>query len=390
MRAVPLAYIARNLWVRRVTTALTAAGMALVVYVFATVLMMTEGIRTTLVATGQPDNVLVLRKGAGAEINSGISRVQAAILETLPGIATDAAGHPLVSKEPVILNNLVKRGTGRPSNVAMRGTSERGLVLRPQVRIVEGRMFRPGSAEVIAGRAVAAGFAGVQPGATLRFGGREWTVVGLFDAGKSGFDSEIWADAEQLMAAFRRNAYSSVVFRLADAEADYARATQLIDDDPRLKLEPKREIQFYADQSRALATFISYLGTALAVIFSIGAIVGAMITMFGSVASRVGEIGTLRALGFRRGAVLVAFMLEALGLALVGGVLGLAGASFMQAVDISTTNFATFSELAFQFTMTPVIALQAMLFALAMGLAGGFLPAWRAARLKIVDCLRAA
>jgi ABC-type antimicrobial peptide transport system permease subunit len=390
MRAVPLAYIARNLWVRRVTTVLTAAGMALVVYVFAAVLMMSEGIRSTLVATGQPDNVLVLRKGAGAEINSGISRAQASILETLPGIATDAAGQPLVSKEPVILNNLVKRNTGRPSNVTMRGTGERGLALRPQVRIVEGRMFRPGSAEVIAGRAVAAGFAGVQPGTTLRFGGREWTVVGLFDAGRSGFDSEIWADAEQLMAAFRRNAYSSVVFRLADADEGYARAAQLIEDDPRLKLEPKREVQFYADQSRALATFISYLGTALAVIFSIGAVVGAMITMFGSVASRVGEIGTLRALGFRRGAVLSAFLLEALGLALVGGVLGLAGASSMQAVDISTTNFATFAELAFQFTLTPAIAVQAMLFALAMGLVGGFLPAWRAARLKIVDCLRAA
>jgi ABC-type lipoprotein release transport system permease subunit len=390
MRAVPLSYIARNLWVRRVTTALTAAGMALVVYVFATVLMMSEGIRTTLVATGQPDNVMVLRKGAGAEINSGISRQQAALLETLPGIATDAAGQPLLSKEPVVLNNLVKRGTGKPSNVTMRGTGARGLALRPQVRITEGRMFRAGSSEVIAGRAIAEGFAGVQVGGTLRFGGREWTVVGLFDAGRSGFDSEIWADAEQLMAAFRRVSFSSVVFRLAEPGEGYARAAQLVEDDPRLKLEPKREVQFYADQSRALATFIGYLGTALAVIFSIGAVVGAMITMFGSVASRIGEIGTLRALGFRRGAVLAAFMLEALGLALVGGALGLAAASFMQAVDVSTTNFATFSELAFQFTMTPAIAVQAMVFALAMGLVGGFLPAWRAARLKIVDCLRAA
>ena len=390
MRAVPLHYIARNLWMRRVTTALTAAGMALVVYVFATVLMMTEGIRATLVATGQVDNVLVLRKGAGAEINSGIARAQAAIIETLPGIATDAAGRPLVSKEPVILNNLVKRGSGKPSNVTMRGTGAAGLALRPQVRLIEGRMFRPGSSEVIAGRAIAAGFAGVQTGATLRFGGREWTVVGLFDADKSGFDSEIWADAEQLMAAFRRTAFSSVIFRLADADEGFARVLPLIEGDPRLTLDVKREIAFYADQSKALATFISYLGTALAVIFSIGAVVGAMITMFGSVASRVGEIGTLRALGFRRGAVLAAFLLEALLLSLVGGVLGLAAASFMQAVDISTTNFATFSELAFQFKMTPEIAIEATLFALAMGFVGGFIPAWRAARLKIVDCLRAA
>jgi putative ABC transport system permease protein len=389
MKAIPLSYIARNLWVRRVTTALTAAGMALVVYVFATVLMMTEGIRATLVATGQPDNVIVLRKGAGAEINSAIARDQAAVLETLPGIALDGAGHALVSKEPVVLTNLPKRGSGKPSNVTLRGTSDTGLALRPQVKIVEGRLFRPGSGEVIAGRAVASGFAGVSLGATLRFGGRDWTVVGLFDAGKSGFDSEIWADGEQLMQAFRRQAFSSVVFRLADP-ARFDGVRTLIDGDPRLTLDAKREERFYAEQSEALATFISILGTALAIIFSIGAVVGATITMFGAVASRIGEIGTLRALGFRRGAVLVAFLGEALLLALVGGVFGLAAASGMQVVDVSTTNFATFSELAFQFRLTPAIAVQSLLFALLMGFVGGFVPAWRAARLKIVDCLRAA
>ncbi len=389
MAQVPLVYIARNLWVRRVTTLLTAAGMALVVYVFATVLMMTEGIRATLVATGQPDNVIVLRKGAGAEINSGITRSQAAILETLPGIATDAAGRALVSKEPVVLNNLPKRSNGKPSNVTLRGTSELGLGLRPQVRLVEGRLFRPGSSEVIAGRAVASGFQGVDLGATLRFAGRDWTVVGIFDAGKSGFDSEIWADSEQLMQAFRRQSFSSVVFRLADVET-FERARMLVDEDPRLTLEAKREVRFYAEQSEALATFIGILGTSLAVIFSVGAVVGATITMFGSVASRIGEIGTLRALGFRRGAVLGAFLLEALLLSLVGGVVGLAGATLMQAVSVSTTNFATFSELAFQFTMTPRIVVQSLLFALLMGVVGGFVPAWRAARLKIVDCLRAA
>jgi putative ABC transport system permease protein len=389
MNAVPFSYVARNLWVRRVTTLLTAAGMALVVYVFATVLMMSEGIRATLVATGQADNVIVLRKGAGAEINSGIARSQAAVLETLPGVARDASGRAMVSKEPVILNNLPKRSSGKPSNVTMRGTGDIGLALRPQVQLVQGRMFRPGSSEVIAGRAVAAGFAGVELGSTLRFGGRDWTVVGLFDAGRSGFDSEIWMDAEQLMQAFRRQAYSSVVMRLADA-ALFERVREQIDADPRLTLDAKREVRFYAEQSEALANFISILGTSLSVIFSIGAVVGAMITMFGSVASRIGEIGTLRALGFRRGAVLIAFLSEALLLALVGGVVGLAAASFMQAVDISTTNFATFSELAFQFKFTPAIALKAMLFALAMGAVGGFVPAWRAARLKIVDCLRAA
>lgn len=389
MAAVPFTYIARNLWVRRVTTALTAAGMALVVYVFATVLMMTEGIRATLVATGQPDNVIVLRKGAGAEINSGISRAQADILATLPGIAVDGAGRALVSKEPVVLTNLPKRGSGKPSNVTLRGTSAQALALRPQVRLVEGRMFRPGSSEVVAGRAIANGFQGVAIGSSLRLGGRDWTVVGVFDAGRSGFDSEIWGDAEQLMQAFRRQNWSSVVLKLADAES-FEALRKLIEDDPRLTLEAKREERFYAEQSEALANFIRILGTALAVIFSVGAVVGATITMFGAVASRIGEIGTLRALGFRRGAVLAAFLGESLLLALAGGVVGLAAASLMQVVNVSTTNFATFSELAFQFTLTPAIAAQSMVFALAMGFIGGFVPAWRAARLKIVDCLRAA
>lgn len=389
MKAIPLSYIARNLWVRRVTTLLTAGGMALVIYVFATVLMMSEGIRSTLVATGQADNVIVLRKGAGAEINSGIARGQAAIVESLPGIASAADGGLLLSKEPVVLNNLPKRGSGKPSNVTVRGTSALALQLRPKVQLVEGRMFRPGSSEIITGRAVAGGFQGAGLGETLRFAGRDWRVVGVFDAGRSGFDSEIWGDAEQMLQAFRREGFSTLVLRLQDsAQFDALKST--IEADPRLQLEAKREIQFYAEQSEALATFISILGTALSIIFSIGAIVGAMITMFAAVAQRTGEIGTLRALGFRRGAVLIAFLGEAMLLALVGGVIGLGAAALMQAIDVSTTNFQTFAELAFQFKMTAAIVWQTLLFALLMGFVGGFIPAWRAARLKIVDCLREA
>jgi putative ABC transport system permease protein len=391
MQRLPLSYIARNLWVRRVTTVLTALGMALVVYVFATVLMMSEGIRATLVATGQPDNVIVLRKGAGAEINSSIVRNQASVIEALPGIATDELGRRLVSKEPVVLNNLPKRDSGKPSNVTVRGTSEIALQLRPQVRIVEGRMFRPGSSEVITGRSIASGFQGAGLGETLRLAGRGWTVVGIFDAGRTGFDSEIWGDAEQMMQGFRRQAYSTVVFRLASADDDsFAKVRDAIDGDVRLSLEAKREVAFYAQQSEALATFIKVLGLVLSVIFSIGAMVGAMITMYAAVASRIGEIGTLRALGFRRRSVLLAFLTESLLLALVGGAIGLAAASFMRHIDVSTTNFQTFSELAFQFVLTPGIAAQAIAFALAMGIVGGVLPAWRASRLKIVDCLRAA
>lgn len=389
MKAVPLSYIARNLWVRRVTTLLTAGGMALVIYVFATVLMMSEGIRNTLVATGQADNVIVLRKGAGAEINSGIARSQAAIVESLPGIATDTLGRPLLSKEPVVLNNLPKRGSGKPSNVTVRGTSAQGLQLRPSVQMLEGRMFRPGSSEIVTGRAVAQGFQGAALGETLRFAGRDWTVVGVFDAGGSGFDSEIWGDAEQMLQAFRRDAFSTVVFRLQEP-AQFEAIKAAIEADPRLQLEAKPERRFYAEQSEALATFISILGTSLSVIFSIGAIVGAMITMFAAVAQRIGEIGTLRALGFRRGAVLLAFLGESMLLSLVGGLIGLAAAALMQTVNISTTNFQTFAELAFQFRLTPTIVWQTLLFALFMGFVGGFIPAWRAARLKIVECLREA
>ena len=389
MKAIALSYIARNLWVRRVTTLLTALGMALVVFVFATVLMMGEGIRATLVATGQPDNAIVLRKGAGSEIYSGISRAQAAIVESLPGIATDANGERLVSKEPVVLNTLPKRSNGKPSNVTLRGTSALGVELRPQLQIAEGRMFRAGTSEIIAGRAVADGFQGAALGETLHFAQRDWHVVGVFDAGRSGFDSEIWGDAEQMMQAFRRESFSTVVLRLADPAA-FARLRDAIDDDPRLKLDVKPEVAFYAEQSEALVTFIRVLGVSLSVIFSIGAVAGAMITMFAAVAQRTGEIGTLRALGFRRATVLLAFLGESLLLALVGGAIGLVAASAMQAVDVSTTNFQTFSELAFEFRLTPGIVLDSLAFALAMGLAGGFIPAWRAARLEIVDCLRAA
>jgi ABC-type antimicrobial peptide transport system permease subunit len=207
----------------------------------------------------------------------------------------------------VVLNTLPKRDSGKPSNVTVRGTSDTGLALRPQVRIVQGRMFRPGTSEIVTGRAVARGFAGAGLGETMRFAGRDWLVVGVFDASRSAFDSEVWGDSEQMMQAFRRGAFSSVVFRLADADSFDAVKAQL-ESDPRLTLEAKREVAFYAEQSEALATFIRLLGLALSIIFSIGAVVGAMITMFATVAARVSEIGTLRALGFRRSAVLAAFL----------------------------------------------------------------------------------
>jgi ABC-type antimicrobial peptide transport system permease subunit len=374
---------------RRLTTILTAGGMALVVYVFATVLMLAAGLEKTLVSTGEDDNVVVIRRGAQTEVQSGVDRRQASVVESLPDIATGQDGQRLISKEPVVLINLPKRNTGKAANVVIRGVTPAGLVLRPQVQIVEGRMFRPGTSEVIAGRSIANGFKGAGIGETLRFASRDWTVVGVFDAGHTGFDSEIWGDAEQMLQAFRRTGFSSVIFKLADADR-FEEVKKELESDPRLTVEAKRERRFYADQSEALSKFITYLGTSISVIFSIGAIIGAMITMYASVASRVSEIGTLRALGFSRGAILAAFLGEALLLGLVGGLVGLTAASFMQALSISTTNFQTFAEIAFSFTLTPGIVLASIAFSLAMGFVGGFLPAARAARMKIVDALRAA
>ncbi|MEP7183530.1 MAG: ABC transporter permease, partial [Betaproteobacteria bacterium] len=372
--AIPFTYIARNLTARKLTTALTAGGMALVVYVFATVLMLAAGLEKTLVATGHEDNVVVIRRSSQTEIQSGIDRVQAGIVESQPDIATGADGRRLVSKEPVVLISLPKRDSGKPSNVIIRGVTAAGLELRPQVRIVEGRMFRPGTAEIVAGRAIASGFRSAGLGETMRFASRDWIVVGVFDAGRTGFDSEIWGDAEQMLQAFRRLGFSSLIFRLADGER-FDEVKKAIESDPRLTLEAKRETRFYAEQSEALSKFISYLGTTISVIFSIGAIIGAMITMYASVASRTAEIGTLRALGFSRAAILVAFLAEALLLGLVGGVVGLAAASAMQAISISTMNFQTFAELAFSFTLTPGIVAASLGFALGMGFVGGFLPA---------------
>ena len=387
--AVPIQYVFRNLWTRRLTTLLTSGGVALVVFVFATVLMLDAGLRRTLVTTGEYDNVVAIRKGAENEIQSGVTREQANILESLPGVARGADGEPMVSKEVLILISLRKTGAGKPSNVVIRGTSAGGFALRPQVRLTAGRAPAPGSSEVIVGTAIAKGFEGTRIGERLRFAQRDWTVVGAFDAGSSGFDSEVWGDVDQLLQAFRRTVFSSVIFRLAPG-ADLERMRAAIDADPRLTNDVKREQTFYADQSRALSNFISILGLTLTSVFSIGAMLGAMITMYASVANRVGEIGTLRALGFRRSNVLVAFLTEALLLGLLGGIGGLAVASLMQFVSFSTTNFQTFADLAFSFTLTPGIALKTILFSLAMGLIGGFLPALRAARLEIVDALRAA
>ena len=385
---VPIAYSFRNLWTRRLTTALTATGMALVVFVFAATLMLAEGLQKTLVETGSPDNVVVIRSGSQSEVQSGVERLQASIVESRPEVALGADGRPLLAKELVVLINLNKRGSNKPANVVIRGIGDSSLAIRPQVRLSTGRMPRPGSSEILAGQSIARRFEGAGIGEHLRFAMRDWTVVGIFDAGTTGFSSEIWADADQLMQSFRRPVYSSVTFKMRDPAA-FAPLKALLESDPRLTVEAKQETRYYLDQSEAMARFLRILGLTLTIIFSLGAIIGAMITMYAAVANRITEIGTLRALGFQRGSILLAFVLESLFLGMFGGILGVIAASFMQLITISTMNWQSFAELAFSFSLTPGIIIKSLLFALVMGLSGGILPAFRAARMNIVDALRA-
>jgi len=386
--AVPLSYSFRNLRKRRLTTVLTVAGMALVVFVFAVILMMAAGLQKTLVETGSYDNVVVIRKGAQSEVMSGVERGKAAIVEMLPQVAVGAEGHRLLAKEVVVLITLIKKSIDKPSNVVVRGIQADSIALRPQVKLIAGRTPRMGSSEVIVGNSIIKQFRGVGLHGTLKWAMRTWTVVGIFDAGNTGFSSEIWGDVDQVMQAFRRPVYSSVIFKLRDS-AEFETAKKAIETNPRLTLEARRETRYYLDQSEMLAKFLRILGFSLTVIFSIGAVIGAMITMFSAVANRTGEIGTLRAIGFQRRNILAAFLVESLLLGFLGGCTGLFFASFMQFMTISTVNFQTFAELAFAFTLNGRIIAESMAFALIMGFTGGALPALRASRMNIVDALRA-
>jgi putative ABC transport system permease protein len=385
---IPFSYSVRNLYTRRLTTVLTASGMALVVFVFTAILMLAEGLQKTLIDTGSPDNVVIIRKGAGAEVQSGVDRYQASVVESEQEVAIGSDGKTMLAKEVVVLITLPKRSNNKPANVVIRGIGEASAGLRPQAKLAEGRLPKRGSSEIVAGVSVAKGFKGGSIGDTLHFGMRDWTVVGIFDAGNTGFSSEIWGDNDQLMQAFRRPVYSSVIFKLRDS-AQFQRVKERIEGDPRLTLEAKRETRYYADQSEMMAKFLRILGVSLTIIFSLGAIIGAMITMYAAVSTRVSEIGTMRALGFQRSSILAAFLGESLLLGFTGGVTGLFFASFLQLFTISTMNFQTFSELAFSFSLTFGIAYKGLLFALIMGFVGGVLPAVRASRMNIVDSLRA-
>ena len=385
--AIPFSYSFRNLWTRKWTSILTAGGMALVTFVFAAVLMLAQGLQQTLIDTGSPDNVIVLRGGAETEVSSAIDRGSAALIEVQPEVAQNGRGEPIASKEALVLVTVPKKRTNAPTNVVVRGVGSQAMNLRPQVKLIAGRNFRPGSREVIAGKSIAETVKGGSLGQTLSFALSQWNVVGVFDAGKTAFNSEVWGDSDQLLSAFRRTTYSDVILKVPGQEA-FEELKNRLEKDPRLSVQVKREIAFYQEQSEVMAKFIRILGLATTLFFSIGAILGAMVTMYSAVANRTAEIGTLRALGFKRGNILVAFLAESLFLGLIGGTVGVAGGSVLQLLTISTVNWTTFSELAFGFELTPSIAASTMAFAVGMGFVGGLLPAWRAARLKIVDALR--
>jgi putative ABC transport system permease protein len=386
---IPFKYIIRSSSSRRLTTVITVLGIALVVFVFTAVLMMANGVQQTLRSTGSDDNVVVARKAALSEIMSIIDREAASIVVSMPPVAHYGDGRPMSSKEVVVIINLPKLGGGI-SNVTVRGVEPAAFELRPQVRLTAGRLFQWGVREIIVGSGIARRFAGAQIGAKIKFGGDLWSVVGIFDANGSGFDSEIWGDLNQIADAFRRGSFSTITFRMKDPE-ELADLVKTFDNDNRLQyFVPKREKKFFEEQSEMMAAFIRILGIFITVIFSAGATIGAMITMYGSVANRTVEIGTMRALGFFRGSILIAFLGEALILSLAGGLLGLGIASILQFFTISTLNLGSFSELAFSFALSPLIVLKSLGFSLLMGLIGGFLPAVRAARLDIIQALRAA
>jgi len=386
---IPLSYTIRNIVKHKTTSILTILGVALVVFVFVGSLMLTAGLRATLISTGYDDNVVLIRKASQAEVQSIIYNDQSQIVSTAPEIAPAEDGTPLFTNEIYVLINQPKRASGDDAHVVVRGVTDKSMELRPNVKLVEGRMYREGTSEVIAGSLAAKRFAGCGLGETVRFGAREWTVVGVFDAGGSGFDSELWGDVRQMSDAFRRPVYSSLTFRMKDP-GQFQAMKKRIENDPRLPLEVWREKRFYESQSSFTTTFFNVASITISIIFSLGAIVGAMITMYAAVANRTREIGTLRSLGFSRFSILSSFLLESMTIALVGGGLGIVAANFLRFMQISTTNWGTFSEIVFNFDISWDIAVSAFVFALIMGLLGGFLPALRAARLKIVDALRSA
>ena len=387
--AIPISYNVRNVMQRPVSTLTTAIGVGLTVAIFIGALALVSGFRAAMLTTGSPANAIALRKGADSEISSGIGRDGASILRALADVAPGPDGRPLASAELVVVTNKERLGQPGSSNVTVRGVDASALTLRDKVRILEGRMFAPGTDEVIVGSRIARRFANCAVGDHIRFGQRDFTVVGRFGAGGSAFESEIWGDNPVLMPALQRDdVFQSVTFRMRDP-ARFADLEKQLEADPRLQIQLQRESAFYDEQSGLLSRVVLPLGVFITIIMAVGAVFGAMNTMYAAVGSRTREIATLLVLGFSPFAILVSFVFESVFLALIGGVIGCALALPLNGITTSTTNFQSFSEVAFAFRITPASLLAGMIFAAGMGLIGGILPALRAARQTIASSLRA-
>ncbi len=384
--AIPLRYNLRSLIVRRVSTAMTVGGIALVTAVFVLVMAMVAGLAAAIQDSGSPDNLIAMRKSATTEAESFISGDQFDALKFLPAIRRDGKGDPLVSPE-LTVQTLLDRIGGAQENIIFRGVEPIALPVHTTVHIIKGRMFNPSLNEVIVGQALEGRYSGATLGSTLRFGRGTWTVVGIFAAQGSSFESEIWGELHRVQQSSQRGSYfSSVRMKLTDGTNTKALIKRLADD-PRINLQGMTEPDYYRDQSR-VADQLRTLVLVMAVIMAAGAIFGAMNTMYAAVSSRTQEIGTLRALGFRPGAVMASFLFEAVMLALAAGAIGVLLATPINGFSSSFGNFVTFSTLAFSFRITPAIVIEALTFAATMGLLGGWLPARQAMRMSVVAALR--
>jgi putative ABC transport system permease protein len=386
--AIPIIYNIRSVRARWTSSIVAVLGIAGTVGVFVAMLSLAKGFQATLVSSGSPDNALIVRGGATSEMTSGVGLDSVKVIQDAPGIARGSDG-PLVTPEAVLMAPIPLISTGTEANVELRGVSPNVLDIRKQIKIVQGRMFKPGLAEVIVGKNANTTYSGLTLGNSLSLGTQHFQVVGVFDAGGSAFDSEVWGDAHLFAGAYGRpdNSFQSVTVHLTSPAA----LTQLKDSltaDPRLNVDVSREIDYYAKQSTAMTTLITILGTFVACIMAIGAIFGALNTMYSAVADRGREIATMRALGFGGPSVVFSFLLEALLISFVGGVLGCLAVLRLNGLTTSTINFQTFSSLAFAFKITPGLLLGGIIFALVMGVVGGIFPAIRAARLPVATALR--
>jgi putative ABC transport system permease protein len=395
---IPLIYNIRSVMQRPVSTLFTAVGIALVVAVFIAMLALANGFVAALVRTGAPDNVLIMRRGADTEMSSGIPREAVSILSSFAHVANGPDGRPLVSPETYLIINIPRAGKDsincvddqcQPSvaNVVVRGISDRAWDVRRNVQVTAGRKFASGQSEICVGAKLVGRFAHTEVGSVLRFGGRDWNVVCNFAAGGSSFESEIWGENEQFMGVFRRDAFQSVSMRLNDANG-FDEAKRAMEADQRVQVDVHRESEYYANQSTLLANVLRALGIFITVIMSIGAVFGAINTMYAAVSSRTPEIAVLLTLGFKPRNVMFSFLAESAVIAFIGGVIGCLLALPINGVVTSTTNWSSFSEIAFAFRVTPGLLLAGMIFAVSMGLIGGFFPARRASKMPVVQALR--